>query len=215
MLRYAHNTHFIQMRVFFGCTAAELNKYQKYYLAIRQFLIDEGHVLTRDWIPDAIKRMHKLTPPEEYDPKKIAAAFQHAMNESDVIIVEDTVSNFSTGYEITFALQRNKPVLVLWLKDKHHLFDRTLLHGIESEYLQISQYDLSNYRELIRRFLNKFDSNLEKHRFNLVVDDIERRYLDWGRFAKHKSRTDLVRSALRKQIENDAEYQQYLLGKKN
>src|SRR3990172_5393932 len=198
------------MKIFFGCTAAELNKYQKYYLAIRSFLIEEGHVSTRDWIPNALKRMHKVLPKDEYDPHRIAPAVNQAMNDADLLIVEDTVSNFSTGYEITFALQRNKPVLVLWLKNKHHMFDRTLLHGIDSEYLQISQYDIGNYKQLIRQFIKSYSKAREKHRFNLVLNDTERKYLDWAGYSQHKSRTELIRNALSKEITKNKQYSQYL-----
>lgn len=95
MLVYAHSTHFLHMRIFFGCTAAELLKYKKYYFSIRNFLIADGHILTRDWLPHALERIKKGN--RTYDPKQIFQGVQKSLNDSDLVIVEDTGSNFSTG----------------------------------------------------------------------------------------------------------------------
>lgn len=104
------------MKVFFTCTTLQFEKYKRYYYAIRKYIISENHILTRDWLLN-IKQHPKAYEENKNGSEKIYNLTMKAVNRAECIIVEDTVSNFSTGHIITFALQRNKPVLVLYLKN--------------------------------------------------------------------------------------------------
>ncbi|KXK26002.1 MAG: hypothetical protein TR69_WS6001001294 [candidate division WS6 bacterium OLB20] len=198
------------MKVFFGCTAAQIQDYKDYYLGIRDCLISEGHILTRDWLPHAWERYQKQGELRNFEPRQMFRAVKQALIDAEAVIIEDTVSNFSTGYEITFALQQNKPVLVLWLEEKYHPFERTFLHGVEADNLEIAVYNADTYASIIRRFLNKYENASERHRFNLVLGEVERKYIDWAHYTKGLSRTHLIRTALRNLIDSDEEYSQYL-----
>jgi len=198
------------MKVFFTCTTLEFEKYKKYYYAIRRFIISENHILTRDWLLN-IKLHPKKFEETRNGSEEIYNFTMKAANEADCIIVEDTVSNFSTGHIITFALQRNKPVLVLYLKNsKEGYFAKNLIHGIKSDYLQVSEYTLKNYKKVIRSFLKKYNNAKEKNRFHLVLDNVERNYLDWAQFNHKESRTKIIRESIRHMIEQDDTYQKYL-----
>ena len=48
---------------------------------------------------------------------------------ADLVIIEDTVSNFSTGHQITLALEMQKPTLVLWKGQKHKHFNQMFILG--------------------------------------------------------------------------------------
>src|SRR5688572_8047585 len=109
------------MKIYFTASTAKFDKYQKNYFAIRDFLVNEKHILTRDWLHKARHRIDNgLT--EIFDMKQIYQDCMKAINEADIVIIEDTVSNFSTGHQITVALQRQKPTLVLWSESKHTHF---------------------------------------------------------------------------------------------
>lgn len=207
-----HITHFKHMKIFFGCTAARLAEYQDNYLQIREELITQGHVLTRDWLPEAVKRLDQHKSLQRYEPKKMFSAVKRSIMEAEAVVIEDTVSNFSTGYEITFALQQNKPVLVLWLKEKYHPFEHTFLHGVDADNLEIAMYNKESLPKQLRGFLKKYENAGERHRFNLVLTDTERAYLDWAHYKRGTSRTQLIRNSLRGTIESDTEYTSYLQG---
>lgn len=197
------------MKVYFTSSTAELFKYRKYYYAIRDFLVDENHVLTRDWLKkteDVIDSGNV----ELNNIKDIYKSCMTAIDEADVVIIEDTVSNFSTGHQITIALQKQKPVLVLWKGEKHRHFKKMFIHGIESDILEVSQYTLKNYKEIISVFLNKYSNSQQRNRFHLVLNNLERNYLDWVQFNQGKSRTKIIRSGLKKIIDEDVEYRKYL-----
>jgi hypothetical protein len=197
------------MKIYFTCSTAEFRKYEKTYFKIRNYLIEAGHTLTRDWLPHTKKRLEQGTT-ELRDIKKIYKACISSIRDSDVVIIEDTVSNFSTGHQITKAQQMKKPTLVLWQGRKYRQFKHMFIHGLESKRLEVIEYDKTNLTENIKIFLNKYKNIRERNRFHLVLDNLERSYLDWARYNKGKSRTQIIRDALRKHIDNDEEYDKYL-----
>jgi hypothetical protein len=197
------------MKVYFTSSTAELETYRDNYYAIRNFLVDSGHIITRDWLPPVEQKMRRGE--TELDIKKIYAGCVEAIRKADFIVVEDTVSNFSTGHQITLALRFRKPTLVLWQGPKHRKFNQMLIHGIDSDILQVSEYTLENLHDIMRTFINKYEDSTEKSRFHLVLNGVERKYLDWAQFIKGRSRTKVIRDALQQTINQDAEYTTYLL----
>jgi hypothetical protein len=108
------------------------------------------------------------------------------------------------------ALQHRKPTLVLWKGGKHRQFKQMFIHGIDSDILEIAEYQDDQLTEIIHAFLKKNEKPNERNRFHLVLNNSERMYLDWAQFKKGKSRTKLIRQALKKTIEEDADYNKYL-----
>lgn len=202
------------MKIYFTCSTAEFNKYKKDYLSIRDFIVVEDHILTRDWINKADKKIKKTGRVELSDIREIYKECITAINEAEIVIIEDTVSNFSTGHQITIALQRQKPTLVLRSKPKHRHFKQTFIQGIDSDYLEVHQYNKKNYKEIIRTFINKYKDAHKKNRFHLVLSEVERRYLDWAQFNKGESRTKLIRDSIQDQMDSDEDYKNYLKGSK-
>jgi len=197
------------MKVFFTCTTTKFKQYKNNYRAIRNFLVKEGHIITRDWI-QKVHLNSKEFEDEENGSVKIYKLTRKALDEADILIVEDTVESFSNGHLITVALQRRIPVLVLWHTSKKRYFSKSLIQGMEDPLLQISKYTMANYKNIIRAFLNKYANANEKHHFHLVINEAERRFVDWACFNKNRSRTEVIREALRKMMESDKKYLQYL-----
>lgn len=197
------------MKIHFTCSTAEYLKYKESYFNIRNHLISEGHLIVRDWLPIAEERI-KNKQNDMADIKEIYKYNMSAIKESDLVIVEDTVSNFSTGHQITVALQNRKPTLVLWHRDKHKQFKQMFIHGIESDILQVSEYDNDSLERTIKIFTEKYQGLEEKNRFHLVLNSLERQYLDWAQFSKNRSRTKVIRDGLKKLIDEDKEYNDYL-----
>ncbi|PJA38635.1 hypothetical protein CO180_03090 [candidate division WWE3 bacterium CG_4_9_14_3_um_filter_41_6] len=197
------------MRIHFTCSTAEFEKYRDNYFKIRNILIVQGHVLSRDWLPHTEKRV-QTGEIEVRDIKEIYALNIKALRESELVIVEDTVSNFSTGHQITLSLQQRKPTLVLWQGRKHRKFEHMFIHGIESNLLQITEYKQKDLDMILSSFVQKYQSFNETNRFHLVLSGVERQYLDWAHLNKKYSRTELIKEALHNKIDRDDEYQKYL-----
>lgn len=197
------------MKIYFTASTAEFNKYKHIYHQIRSFLIDDGHILTRDWIPRAEKRINAKEK-ELYDIREIYKETIRGIDEADLVIIEDTISNFSTGHQITIALMRQKPTLVLWSGEKHKHFNQMYIHGIESEGLEIAKYEINNLNNLLKNFINKYKNFAQKDRFNLVINGAQRDYLDWKHYTTGISRTKLIKELLDEKIVHDSSYQDYL-----
>jgi hypothetical protein len=197
------------MKIYFTASTAQFNKYKKTYFAIRDFLVQENHTLTRDWIKHTGERIAQ----GELNVRNIKDIYNKcvlAINQAQLVIIEDTVSNFSTGHQITLALQKQKPTLVLWQGKKHRYFNQMFIHGIDSEYLQIAQYEPENLKTIITAFINKYQDFNNKTRFNLVLNQYERNYLDWVQFNRGISRTKIIKEVLKHRIDADNEYNEYL-----
>lgn len=197
------------MKIYFTCSTAEFEAYQDQYWGIRNFLVSEKHILTRDWM-HKFKTRIDIGDTDVLDIKEIYKDCMRAIRESDMVIIEDTVSNFSTGHQITVALQQQKPTLVLWSKQKHRYFKNTFINGIDSEFLECYEYKLNEYENIIRKFIKKFSNANQKNRFHLVLTEVERKYLDWAQFNTNKSRTSVIKDAIRAKISEDKDYQKYL-----
>ncbi|HVI69539.1 MAG TPA: hypothetical protein VM581_03710 [Magnetospirillaceae bacterium] len=197
------------MKIYFTCSTAEYGTYRTDYHAIRNYLVSQGHILTRDWLDEVDKRI-AADVTDLQDIRQIYQACATAIKDADLVIIEDTVSNFSTGHQITLALRAGKPTLVLW-QHKNRQFNQMFIHGIESDILQVSEYTPQNLEEIIKVFITKFERVNEENRFHLVIDGVERKYLDWAHFNTGKSRTKTIRAALRQAIESDEDYRNYLL----
>ena len=198
------------MKVYFTCSTAEFFKYRDLYFGIRNFLISQGHTLTRDWLPHTEEALKKGKLDMTRDIRQIYKECINSIKEADVVIIEDTISNFSTGHQITVALQNKKPTLVLWQGRKHRQFRQMFIHGIDSDILQVSEYELKDLNDTIETFINKYESFAEKNRFHLVLNNVERNYLDWAQFTKNKSRTKIIKEGLKNIIESDEGYARYL-----
>lgn len=212
---YAHIAHYLHiyytagMKIYFTCSTAEFNKYKSTYFAIRQYLIEQGHTLTRDWLPHTEKNII-IGNIDTRNIKEIYRSCMTAIKEADMVIIDDTVSNFSTGHQITIALQEKKPTLVLWQGQKHRQFKKMFIHGIDSELLEIAEYNTNSLTNIISDFIQKYDSILERNRFHLVLNNLERNYLDWAQYTKNRSRTKIIKDALKQMIEEDMEYSMYI-----
>ncbi len=197
------------MKVYFTCSTADFLTHRDTYYRIRELILEENHVLTMDWLDKANDRLKKRKF-EMADIKDVYRDCMHAINDADLVIVEDTVSNFSTGHQITVALQKQKPTLVLWQGPKHRHFQQTFIQGIESDILQVKEYSLETAQDIIHAFTRKYKDVGLRNRFHLVLSDVERSYLDWAQFTKNKSRTRIIRDALKKEIDGDDDYEQFL-----
>jgi hypothetical protein len=197
------------VKIYHTNSTAEFFKYREAYFKIRNYLIANGHTLTRDWLPHTEKAL--VTGAMDIrDIKQIYRECIVAIKEADLVIVEDTVSNFSTGHQITIALQNKKPTLVLWQGKKHRQFKQMFIHGIDSDILEIAEYSLENIYDKLATFISKYENANEKSRFHLILNNTERNYLDWAQFTKNKSRTSIIRGSLKKTLDEDPEYSEYL-----
>ena len=72
------------------------------------------------------------------------------------------------------------------------------------------RYKPENLKTIITAFINKYQDFNNKTRFNLVLNQYERNYLDWVQFNRGINRTKIIKSSLNEVIEKDLAYKKYL-----
>ena len=201
----------VTMRIHFACSASGIPKYKNNYLEICKLIKAFGHNITRDWLDEAIKHLDdkELHP---VDWKEIFHEISKSVLASDAAIFENTVSSFSTGYQLSLALERRKPILMLYAKGaKKRDYKDTFAAGIESDLITLREYTPKNLKIILSDFFTKAQKGGEKIRFNFFIDKNIENYLDWATFTYKKSKADILRELVNDQmLRGDLRYKDYL-----
>lgn len=196
------------MKIFFTCSARDIDKYQDYYRQIRDSIRSLGHTLTKDWIDQSIEIA-------ETDEKHIPSStlyqnFMSAILASELVVCDATVRSMSIGHQITFALQKKKPVLLLQSALNKQNPEELFINGAKSPLLVIKIYhDKKEIPTIIKRFIQRFESS-SKTRFNLVINKAMDSYIEWAAFHYKRSKTEIIQDAINEKMEKDQYYEQYL-----
>lgn len=197
------------MKVHFACSTSKLNKYKDNYRAICSEIKNLGHTITRDWIEEAIGfyEQGKL----EIDREDIYQKSVESILASDVVIAEGTISSFSVGHQITLALNKNKPVLLLSYKSKDDksYFRNGFIDGIKNPLLSAVTYKDSDLKDILEDFFNKNKRGLSV-KFNIVFTKYIENYLDWASFTYKVNKSEYIRQLIEKHMDTDKRYRKYL-----
>lgn len=196
------------MKVWFGTTTSSFKEYKDYYYAIRKHLIDSNCILHDDWLGNYGKWIED-NPTARRNVKDIFQMCIKAINEADIVVIEFTVPNFSSSHQITYAVHKRKPTLVLRLK-KDNTFADSYIEGLESPLLTIKDYSMETYGKIIDEFIGYSRIETGQGRYNVVLEKNQKYYLDWAATKYKRSRSDIIRASINALIQNDAEYTKYL-----
>ncbi|MEK7544229.1 MAG: hypothetical protein AAB557_05135 [Patescibacteria group bacterium] len=159
------------MTIYFTASLVGKKDFQKNYLAIIGYLTSQGHSVQADHILNTTESEVGLQTREARLAfhKKLEGWIQHC----DCMIAETSFPSISVGYEVSLALQYNKPVLILYsIGDPPSLF---AYH--DSEKLVCEKYTLSNVEETIDNFINFVHGNADT-RFTFFITPKIAGYLD-------------------------------------
>lgn len=200
------------MKIWFGCTTSEFEKYGEYYFAIRNYLKESGCIILFDWLDDVDKALKKSLTPQERkrDIKDIFSKVVKAIDECDAAIIEYTVPNFSSSHQINYALFKKKPTLVLRLKKDNANFAGSYMEALDSPLLRVCNYSMESFKRVLDEFIGFSKIENGPARYNIVLDKKHKYYLDWATMKYKKSRSNIIRDLIEEQIEQDRDYKRYL-----
>lgn len=204
----------IYMKIHFACSTSELEVYGKNYIDICNLVRGVGHTITRDWIDNAVATLGDYKKGKiKIDRVEIYNKAVESILASDVVIIEGTVSSFSIGHQMTLALSKNKPTLVLFYNDgsdKKNKLQNSFINGIKSPLLTIARY---SSKEDIQRTLTSFlsQSTSPTVKFNIVLSREIENYLDWASFYYKMNKSEFIRDIIAKHMsKDDFNYQKYI-----
>jgi len=195
------------MKVYFGSSAQKIVENSGYYLATREAILASGNTITRDWILNAIDDAKNNV--DTADRAHMYDDVMRSIQEADLVIFDCTVPAMSVGHQITFAIERYKPTLVLVHKN-HKLSSSLFLAGSNSPYLTFRDYKTKDdCTNLVTQFLKEKEPN-SKVRFNLVLDRELDNYVEWTTFRRKITKTDAIKSMIKTSMLKDSDYSDYL-----
>ena len=170
--------------------------------------------MTRDWIENAVATLDAYKKNKfKVDTVDIYNKAVQSVLASDTVIIEGTVSSFSIWHQVTLALSKNKPTLVLLYNDgseKKNRLQSSFILGIKSPLLTVAKY---SSKEDLKRILTSFLSKSigASIKFNIVLSKEIESYLDWASFFYKVSKSEFIREIIVKHMNNnDSEYQKYI-----
>jgi hypothetical protein len=183
------------MNVFFTCPTSDLVASYERFADFIRVIKKEGCKVRYDWIEEALIAMKSGVEGDSdviYD-KKIKA-----IQQASCLIAEGTHKSFTVGHQITIALNKSIPVLLL---HKNSSSNKSYVSGIKSEWLTKKAYRSDDEaREIIKSFLETYKDKKRTFRFQLVLTQSENEFLDTRMKVENKSKTDIIRSYIQKNM---------------
>lgn len=134
------------MNVYFTASVAARPQYLTNYEAITQYLWGKGHQVAADHVMGDGERNSDISTRAERI--KLQQKIEQSIRSADFVIAEVSFPSISVGYEICYALQIERPVLVLYAEG-----DPPNLLGIHRD----SKVMMSKYEKLtIPKILDEF-----------------------------------------------------------
>lgn len=134
---------------------------------------------------------------------------------SDIIVVECSYASSGLGYEISHAIDEKKPLIALYnlnIDKEHPRHIKRIpisLKGNPSKYLILKEYDHNSLKKTLELAVNDAKA-LADTKFILIIPASIDRYLEWNVKERGKSKAEITREAIEKQMQEDQRYQEYL-----
>lgn len=180
------------MNVYFTASLAAKQQYIQNYLLIVDSLKKQKCTVIADHIFRATESSIKLQTREER--LNFHGQLEHWVNDCDCVVVEASFPSISVGYEISMALHRGKPVLVLYSEGD----PPSLLAYHADEKIICERYTKETLSDLISEFIS-FVKGSSDSRFTFFITPKIAAYLE----SKAKAEKLPKSVYLRKLIEKD------------
>lgn len=161
-----------------------------------------GHTFAREWWDEEYERAQTGHAASELDWKKINKDNMGALARADVIIIEATAKTFSVGFQLATAIQQKKPTLVLM---RGNSLAGSFGEGVSSDFVQFADYDDENVDKTIGKFLEVNTIDTKDMRFNFFINRTIYNYLRWASFQTGKTKAEILRQLIEREIKDKAE----------
>ncbi len=136
------------MRAYFTASIVGKKQYLNEYLRIIKFLEEKGCDVVSDHIINTTEAQIRMETKEER--LKFHKQLEAWINNADFLVAETSFPSISVGYEISMALHRGKPVLVLYANGD----PPSLLAHHRDEKLVCEKYTTTTLPEIINDFIS-------------------------------------------------------------
>ncbi len=187
------------MKVYFVGSIAGKTKYKENYEHIISILEEMGNKVVENTMGPTLDQVYSLTDEGKIEQYRSVLKW---IQSSDILVAEATHPSLGVGYEISLALEKGKPVVVLYSEGNAPHF----LEGYENEKLVILKYRPEDLKDTLTDAV-KFASEQADIRFNFFISPSIATFLDWISKEKRIPRSVYLRRLIENDIKNYPEYQ--------
>jgi len=188
------------MKIYF--TAAIIYKKERgdIYLKIVNFLEKSGNKVVSEHIIN--ESIPNILSQDDAELVKYYRKCLKNISEADLVVVEASFpSTIHIGHEISIALERGKPVILLYEKGKMPFF----LEGLKSDKLLLIEYTKESLVKDLKAAI-EVAKDQQDVRFNFFVTPRILAYLDWVSKKKRIPRAVYLRNLIEKDLRKNKEY---------
>jgi len=189
------------MKIHFTASIAQREEFGPYYNRIIEYLkkdtsntINYKHVTDFDISDLKVETKEQRQKFYKKALKKILA--------SDMVVVEASFpSTLNVGHEVSLALERGKPTVVLYKKG----YDSLFLNGLDSDKLLLVEYEDHNLEEVLGDAVD-FAKDQSDTRFNFFISPRHQAYLDWISRTRRIPRSVYLRELIKKDMSENNDF---------
>lgn len=188
------------MKIFFHTSTLGKSRFLSEYQMIIKIIKDLKHTIISDHVmkkdPEYFQNLR------EDKHKKIFLKRRKEIKKSDAVITEITQGSVGVGHLISLALEASKSVLVLSQQKPHGLLlgnPNRLLVG--KQYSTKTPKDIKRLKQTIKTFLKRARQRILKKRFNLLINEEQKNYLELVSKNQGISKADFIRQLINKSID--------------
>ncbi|HEX7017372.1 MAG TPA: nucleoside 2-deoxyribosyltransferase [Patescibacteria group bacterium] len=187
------------MKTYFVASISGRKKYLTQYQQIVRVLNKLGHEVTEDTLRPSHDEVYNLTDDQKVDFYKQVLKW---IANCDLMIAEVSHPSLGVGHEISLALERGKPVIILYTDGNTPHF----LEGLDSEKIIIEKYDSESLEKILVDAID-FAKDQSDTRFNFFISPRHVSYLDWIAKTRRLPRSVYLRDLIKADMEENQEYQ--------
>lgn len=173
------------MKIYFTASIKGRKKYFGNYKKIIETLQDLDHKVIENVCKHSSDDVYGLSDKEKI---KFYKGVLNWINKADLVIAEVSYPSLRVGYELSLALEKGKPVIVLYINENASYF----LKGVDSEKFLYFKYDIAGLKKIIQNAIG-FAKDQMDVRFNFFISPKIGAYLDWVSKTKKTPRAVYLR----------------------
>jgi hypothetical protein len=187
------------MKAYFSGALYQKDKLDDKYQRIVNTLSSEGFEVLEDTTKVSLEEALRKSDDEREDYYKKVVKW---IDRCDVAVVEASFpSTLSIGHEITLAVGKNKPVVVMYLEGR----DPSFLLGLKGDKIIWTKYNQENLEKVLAEALARAKDQSDV-RFNFFVSPKILNYLDWVAKKRMIPRSVFLRDLIEKEMKKDKDF---------
>lgn len=187
------------MKIYFSASRLYKEQYSDNYSKIIKVLKESQCSILDNTTFSASPSGYSMTDEER---RKLYKNMLKNMDKADFCVFEASYpSTLHIGHEITLALEKNKPVIVLYIKDHEPI----LFKGIANEKIRWIEYNGDSLELLLNKGIEEAKKDMDV-RFNFFVSPKILNYLDWVAQKRMIPRSVFLRNLIEREMKKDKEF---------